>query len=217
MSKTKTTTNNVGNVLSLSATDCPPEGATAKQYEKYLDSLRSPAGLWDRGLGWISWLQGQALERLVKSDRCKRGTYTSALEKIGMKRGTAYNCRRIYNQFRESVARKRGYTDMLRDLGLASVDERADLIHDCDFDREEHAPKSPPTLGGNRKTKRHRITGTLANIAKQLQTYKTNGATKELALRNRQEMKTELVKIKHLAETLIAECETVTTRKTKAA
>jgi hypothetical protein len=107
--------------------DLPADGKGEEVYLRYLISLRGTAECWDRGKGWISWLQGQALNRLVNSIRsrtCKYGAYGRVRKRIGMTQTTAWYCRQIAARCTADEARTLGYVAMLRLLGVRKPVER---------------------------------------------------------------------------------------------
>lgn len=86
--------------------------------------------VWDRGKGWISFQQGQILNLIIESNKCKHGDYGKVLQTVGLKEGTAYNCRRIAKKYSEKHAKIYGYSVMLKGLGWESIDTKADLPDD---------------------------------------------------------------------------------------
>lgn len=118
--------------------DLPAENQSWMVYRDWLKSIQTDSNFFERGKGWISYLQGEVLNRCVASKKLKRGDYTKLLKSIGMKKGTAYNCRRIAARFGPREARKKGFSEMLRILKWETLDERGDLTHDApEFDDVE--------------------------------------------------------------------------------
>lgn len=109
----------------------PKENQTWTAYRDYLQGIRKDANFFERGKGWISWLQGEVLNRCVTSKKLKRGEYSQLLKAIGMQKGTAYNCRRIAANFSPGVARVKGFSEMLRILKWETLDKRHDLEQDA--------------------------------------------------------------------------------------
>lgn len=109
----------------------PKENQTWTAYRDYLQGIRKDANFFERGKGWISWLQGEVLNRCVTSKKLKRGEYSQLLKSIGMQKGTAYNCRRIAANFPPEVARVKGFSEMLRVLKWETLDKRHDLERDA--------------------------------------------------------------------------------------
>ena len=149
--------------------DLPPENADPVIYEIHLRNLISHADIWDRGRGWISWLEGMILERARKSSKCKRGDYGKILQAIGIHEKTAYNCRRIAQRFLPEKAKRMGYTEMLRELGWSSLDKKADLVDPEDETMRQPADSSIEE-SDDRKTRRSvtdaNLIATLDKVAK---------------------------------------------------
>jgi hypothetical protein len=102
------------------ADDLRSWGHSEEVYLRYLESLREVSGRWDRGKGWISWLQGRALNRLRESIQhkvCDRGAYGRVLRQLGMKQTTAWYCRRIAGTFTADAASTLGFSEMLYRIG----------------------------------------------------------------------------------------------------
>jgi hypothetical protein len=204
---TKSKTKTADDVLS-SLPACPPEGSTRTQYEKYLLSLRAPAGKFERGLGWLSFLQGMALERFMSSPKCKRGDYKRILEKVGLKPGTAYNVRRIYRAFKDKQdeARQKGYTEMLQELGLANKKDPTDKEEKPP--KVDDAPEETETDEG-----RPPILGALESITLQLRDYEGDEGEEtinKLNASHRKEMQEELKRIRDTAAALLKAYKTET-------
>lgn len=135
--------------------DVPKENQSWIVYRDYLKTLSAHDNFFERGKGFLSWLQGTALTLCIESKQLKRGQYTKLLKAIKMKRGTAYNCRRIAKTFLPNRAAKYGYTEMLRMLGLATLDDRHDLVHDApeDSDQSDATPGKRQQIGAKGKCK----------------------------------------------------------------
>jgi hypothetical protein len=100
--------------------DLPAEGQGEEVYLHYLKSLQEASTFWDRGKGWISWLEGRALNRLtesIKRKACDRGAYGRVLRQLGMKPTTAWYCRRIAAKFTADEVRTLGFSEMLYGIG----------------------------------------------------------------------------------------------------
>jgi hypothetical protein len=114
-------------VEEFSEDNLPPAGQNEEVYLDYLTSLQGTFERWGRSKGWISWLQGQALNRLTESIRrkvCERGAYGRVLEEIGMRTTTAWYCRQIAAQCTATEARSLGYLEMLRRIGVTKESVR---------------------------------------------------------------------------------------------
>ena len=114
MSKSKTA--EVVDLLS----DLPPEHETEEVYQKFLSTFQQRFTIWDRGKGWMSWVQGTVLNRIANSSRCGRQSIQRITDAVGIGRATAYNCRRIAQRFNPDEARTMGYTEMLTETGWKS-------------------------------------------------------------------------------------------------
>jgi len=116
-----TTTAIINPVDAIKTDDLPPVQADRKVYEDYLVNLNPTAGIWDRGKGWISWIQGTVLNRLKDSKKCTASDYAAVLEMVGISRSTGYHCCRIAAKIKEEDAMKMGYTEMAASLGCKSL------------------------------------------------------------------------------------------------
>ena len=134
--------------------DVPKANQSWAVYRDYLKGLIPHDNFFERGKGILSWMQGTALTLCVESTKLKRGEYSKLLADIKMKRGTAYNCRRIAKAYMPDRARTLGYTAMLRALGLATLDDRHDLSHEApEFDEvgDNSTPGNDQEIGAGKK------------------------------------------------------------------
>jgi len=100
------------NVLNLNEIRLPKAGQKPEVYADFLLSLRSDAGVWDRGKGRMSWVQGRALN--LARPACKKpGTWDALLKSIKMTASTAKHLRKVADVVTEEQSHVMGYAEML--------------------------------------------------------------------------------------------------------
>ena len=216
--------------------DVPKANQSWTVYRDYLKGLIQHDNFFERGKGFLSWLQGTVLTLCVESKKLKRGEYSMLLAAIKMKRGTAYNCRRIAKAFMPDRARTLGYTAMLRALGLATLDDRHDLAHEApefiDDDGDGNSTPEDQEIGANGKKKTKKISKvTHANVgavlskmkdaAKSIKKMPTPKIELDEALKVYQQIRTDAEMIRGFLGQIIANADkkiaTIKPGKTKAA
>lgn len=150
----------------------PGENEQWTVYRDFLKSLRSADLLFERSKGYLSWIQGTVLNLCVESSLLRKGQYARLLDHVGMKRATAYNCRRIAQSFTSDTARRYGYTQLLHKIAARGpLWDRVDLVRDAPEHEEDDlipAPQSPKRQENGAPPKMRPVQVTYDNVKSHL-------------------------------------------------
>lgn len=113
----------------------PGEGQPLQVYAEFLMNLRGQMEFFDRGKGWISWLQGKALLRARKV--AKRGTWGPFLKKVRIKPTTAAYLLTIAENYSAEQAKAKGYSEMLREQYLCYARKLDEEVEALDVEMRE--------------------------------------------------------------------------------